>query len=58
MPLERDSEGDSAKRTSQLDETLAISSELGMQPLMERVLAWREILSGVSRHGRSSQREL
>ncbi len=29
---------------SLLDESLAISSELGMQPLMERVLSRREIL--------------
>ena len=27
-----------------LDESLAISSELGMRPLMERVLSLREIL--------------
>ncbi|PKB64098.1 MAG: hypothetical protein BZY80_04180 [SAR202 cluster bacterium Io17-Chloro-G2] len=41
---ERDSEGDRAKAISMLDESLAISSELGMRPLMERVLARREIL--------------
>ena len=29
---------------SLLDESLAISSELGMRPLMERVLSGREIL--------------
>ncbi len=29
---------------SLLDESLAISSELGMRPLMERVLSQREIL--------------
>ncbi len=29
---------------SMLDESLAISSDLGMQPLMERVLSRREIL--------------
>ena len=34
---ERDSEGDRAKAISLLDESLAISSELGMRPLMERV---------------------
>ena len=28
-----------------LDESLAISTELGMRPLMERVLSRREILS-------------
>ena len=32
------------KVTSLLDESLAISSELGMRPLMERVLSRREIL--------------
>ena len=41
---ERDGEGDHAKATSLLDESLAISSELGMRPLMERVLSRREIL--------------
>ena len=37
-----------------LDESLAISSELGMRPLMERVLSRREILkalvTGASRY--------
>ena len=42
--LERNSDGDRAKATSLLDECLAISSELGMRPLMERVLSRREIL--------------
>jgi len=41
---ERDGEGDRAKAISLLDESLAISSELGMRPLMERVLSRREIL--------------
>ena len=41
---ERDGEGDRAKAMSLLDESLAISSELGMRPLMERVLSRREIL--------------
>ena len=36
--LERDGEGDQATATALLDESLAISSELGMRPLMERVL--------------------
>jgi hypothetical protein len=40
----RDAEGDGAKAISLLDESLAISSELGMRPLMERVLSRREIL--------------
>ena len=42
---ERDSEGDRAKAITLLDESLAISSELGMRPLMERVLSRREILN-------------
>ena len=37
-------EGDRPKAMSLLDESLAISSELGMRPLMERVLSRREIL--------------
>ena len=44
MLRERDAEGDRAKAVSLLDESLAISSELGMRPLMERVLSRREIL--------------
>ena len=44
MLLEHNSEGDRQKATSLLDESLAISSELGMRPLMERVLSRREIL--------------
>ena len=41
---ERDAEGDRAKAIALLDESLAISSELGMRPLMERVLSRRDIL--------------
>jgi tetratricopeptide (TPR) repeat protein len=41
---ERDAEGDCAKAVSLLDESLSISIELGMRPLMERVLSRREIL--------------
>ncbi len=41
---ERDGQGDRAKAITLLDESLAISSELGMRPLMERVLSRREIL--------------
>ena len=41
---ERDAEGDRAKAMSLLDESLSISSELGMRPLMERVLSRRETL--------------
>ena len=44
MLLERDGEGDKAKATSLLDESLRISTDLGMRPLMERVLSRREIL--------------
>ena len=41
---ERNSAGDKEKAVALLDESLAISSELGMRPLMERVLSRREIL--------------
>ena len=44
MLKERDAEGDREKAVQLLDESLAISSELGMRPLMERVLSRREIL--------------
>ena len=44
MLRERDGAGDRAKAIALLDESLAISSELGMRPLMERVLSRREIL--------------
>ena len=40
---ERNDEGDRGKAMSLLDESLAISSELGMRPLMERVLSRREM---------------
>ncbi len=42
--LQRKGPGDQAKAMSPLDESLAISTELGMRPLMERVLSRREIL--------------
>ena len=42
---ERDGEGDREKAVSLLDESLSISRELGMRPLMERVLSRREILT-------------
>ncbi len=42
--LQRHEPGDREKGMSLLDESLAISSELGMRPLMERVLSRREIL--------------
>ncbi len=41
---DRNGEGDRSRAMSLLDESLAISSELGMRPLMERVLSRREIL--------------
>ena len=41
---ERDGPGDQEKANSLIDESLAISRELGMRPLMERVLSRREIL--------------
>ena len=44
MLVERGHENERSKATSLLDESLAISSELGMRPLMERVLSRREIL--------------
>ena len=44
MLRDRDGEGDLAKAISLLDESLTISNELGMRPLMERVLSRREIL--------------
>ena len=42
--LQRNESGDREKAMTLLDESLAISSELGMRPLMERVLSRREIL--------------
>jgi len=40
--LQRNGQGDRAKSVSLLDESLAISCELGMRPLMERVVALQE----------------
>ncbi len=40
--LQRNEPGDREKAISLLDESLAISTELGMRPLMERVLSRRE----------------
>ena len=42
--LQRNGEGDRAKASALLDESLSISTELGMKPLMERVLARKEKL--------------
>jgi len=44
MLLQRNDDGDRAKAMSLLDESQAISSELGMRPLMERVLSRKQIL--------------
>ena len=44
MLLEHSNDGDRQKAMTLLDESLAISTELGMRPLMERVLSRREIL--------------
>ena len=44
MLRERDGPSDQEKASALLDESLAISRELGMRPLMERVLSRREIL--------------
>jgi hypothetical protein len=44
MLLDRDEPGDREKATDLQDEALAITQELGMRPLTERILARREIL--------------
>ena len=44
MLLERNAPGDREKATELQNEAIAIAQELGMQPLLERVLAQREIL--------------
>ena len=44
MLLERDDDGDLGKARTLLDESLAISTELGMRPLMERVQSQQETL--------------
>ena len=44
MLLERNEDSDKDKATTMLDESLAISIEMGMRPLLERVLFRREIL--------------
>jgi len=43
--LQRNGDGDRAKAIALLDESLAISRELGMRPLMERVLSRKDILT-------------
>ena len=47
MLLDRDSKGDRARAITLLDESLAISSDLGMRPLMERVLSRKMNLQGI-----------
>ncbi|MCI0904348.1 MAG: hypothetical protein J4N75_12685, partial [Chloroflexi bacterium] len=42
--MQRNHENDHSKATSLLDESLAISEELGMRPLVERVLSRQENL--------------
>jgi len=42
--LQRNEPGDREKAMSLLDESLGISSDLGMRPLIERVLSRRDIL--------------
>jgi hypothetical protein len=44
MLLERDDPGDKEKTTAMLDESLQISTDLSMRPLMERALSKRDIL--------------
>ena len=42
--LERDAPGDRERATEHQDEAIAIAQELGMRPLLERLLAQREML--------------
>ena len=44
MLLERNASGDREKAIELQDEAISIAQELGMKPLLERVLAKREIL--------------
>ena len=41
---DRDADGDRAKAIALLDESLAISKDLGMQPLLERAVSRLELL--------------
>ncbi|MFQ6028660.1 MAG: hypothetical protein ACE5Q6_14330 [Dehalococcoidia bacterium] len=41
--LQRNKPGDRERAMSLLDEALALSTDLGMRPLMERVLSRRDI---------------
>ena len=47
MLLERNGEGDRQKAAAFLDESLAISTNLGIRPLMERVLSGKMSLQGI-----------
>ena len=47
MLRERDAEGARTKAITLPDESLAISRELGMRPLMERVLSRRSLIDRV-----------
>ena len=42
LPKERDAEGDRSRAMSLLEESLTNSTELGMRPLMERVMGLQE----------------
>jgi len=42
--LTRDSDRDREKAGPMLDEALALTTDMGMKPLMEKVLSKREIL--------------
>ena len=44
MLLERDEPGDQQRVTQLLDESLQVSTDLGMRPLMEKALSKRDIL--------------
>ena len=44
MLLDRNEPGDREKAIELQDEAISIATELGMKPLLERVLAKREIL--------------
>ena len=45
MLVEGDQPGDCEKAAELQDEAIAIAQELGMKPLLERVLAQREMLT-------------
>ena len=53
--LARDQPGDRQKAMSLLDESLAFSSELGMRPLMERVVGLKDKIESQPRRGSSPE---